>query len=96
MSADTPWIDPGTLVTGPDKGYHILLRMDFREGGLPPVATYVRVLREDGTPVKSMKELFCDASLLSVVTKTDVTALYDAEILAAQEKRANLLRYLAP
>lgn len=85
-------LEPGELVTAWEKGYHILLRMEHREGTTPR-AFYKRVVSATGKKVKDGAELSCDAAFVRRVTSADVIALYREKVALATLIRENLLEF---
>lgn len=84
----------GELVTAYRPGYHILTSIDHRDGH-PPLATYVQVIRPDGTRVKKPgRSDTCDISYVERVDLQRVLDIYRVEHNAAAVKRDNLLEFV--
>lgn len=84
----------GELVTTYHRGYHILTSIDHRDGH-PPLATYVQVIKPDGTRIKTpSRSNACDISYVRRVDLQQVLDIYRAEHNAAVTKRDNLLEFV--
>lgn len=87
-------LQPGELITAYDNGFHVLTGFEFREGSTP-IASYVLVVRPDGSRVKKPGVTrTCDAAAVRRVTREAIERLYQAEVNAAILKRDNLLNFV--
>lgn len=83
----------GELITTYNAGYHILHRVELREGNAP-LMYYTQVAKDDGTLVNGKAEKCCDASYVRRVSRTRIEAEWSDALEAAHKKRDNLLQFV--
>lgn len=86
-----PDVVAGTLVTGYHKGYWKVVRLYIQGKNTVhqcDIVEYVKVLHENGQPVKRKIVRHCNVGYCNVV---DPDAIYTAELEAARQKYHNMM-----